>query len=596
MGRKEIKRKHLKSRLLKNIFVILAVSMIISTVAGCWYFARLVREQKLSDERSRLQQVSSQLSFMTEDIRQFAKSILIDEELQRLLEEDTSGSEYLRLRRSNRVGKRLVFYENLRTYIASIFLRMEDGTNYGTSTSVADTAYTESRMSGEHAADFDANEESVYSEPYQEGGEERICYPVRMLDRYHFGQWEGTLYIEMRLDYFLDQVRAYAGEDAYVCLMDHEGKPLYEQDPDGNLLEGMKEADAAKEGIYQVKGGYLVCDSVDGAGWMLCTLITNGYLWRMSRFVLVFFLLSFLFSFLLILVFISRLIESSIHPVTELSEKMKTISYGKLEGIDIVPTGDEIETLYECFGDMLVQLRKGEEDRLRYEKQKREMEYDILMSQIHPHYLYNVLNTVVYLAAAGRNRDVVKIVRSLSYTLQDTLNIGEENVETTIEKELTLTEKYLDIQKYRYPETFTVHIRCEEALKMCRVPKTVIQPLVENAIFHGILPAERPGNIYVQISAEEEELWILVEDDGVGISREHLERFARGEELPRQKRERKHIGISNVRDRIRYLYGEDYGMEIRRKEGGGTSILLRLPFLMTEQKAEEGGKEKGEAQ
>lgn len=593
MGRKDVKRNHLRKKLLKNTALILAVSMIISMAVGYWYFEGVVKEQKIFDERSRLQQVSNQLSFMTKDIEQFAKSILIDEELQRLLGEELPDSEYLFQRRFNKITKRLVFYGNLRTYIVSTILHMEDGTNYSSSYSANDTAYLENKLLKEEIAKYAGNDAYVYSDPYgKDSGDAQICYQVQMLDQYHFGQRKGTLYIEMSLDYFLNQVRTYADADDYVCLLGNDGNILYEQDAEGKLSGGLQEIGRPEEGIYKVTGGYLICDSVDGAGWELCTLITNQYLWKMSRFVLVFFMLSFLLSLILILVFISGLIENSIRPVTELSERMKTIRYGKLENIEIIHTGDEIETLYECFGDMMVQLQKGEEERLQYEKQKREMEYDIMLSQIHPHYLYNVLNTVVYLAAAGRNKDVVKIVRSLSYTLQDTLNIGEENVETTVEKELTLTESYLDIQKYRYPDMFTADIRCENGLEECRVPKTIIQPLVENAILHGILPGERKGCIWVSIYEEKEGLSILVEDDGVGISEENLERLSRGEEILAGKRERKHIGISNVRDRIRYLYGESYGMEITKREGGGTRVFLHLP--LTEMlKVEKRGSEEG---
>lgn len=143
-----------------------------------------------------------------------------------------------------------------------------------------------------------------------------------------------------------------------------------------------------------------------------------------------------------------------VRPVTELSKQMERTEYGKQQPIHIVHTGDEIEILYQCFQDMMTELYKGEQERIAYEKQKRDMEYDITLSQINPHYLYNVLNTVVYLSAAGKNQDVVKIVHSLIYTLHETLKVGDGNVETTIEKELELTKCYLDIQRYRYPDFF----------------------------------------------------------------------------------------------------------------------------------------------
>lgn len=106
----------------------------------------------------------------------------------------------------------------------------------------------------------------------------------------------------------------------------------------------------------------------------------------------------------LVLLVVSRILENMVRPVTELSKQMERTEYGKQQPIHIVHTGDEIEILYQCFQDMMTELYKGEQERIAYEKQKRDMEYDITLSQINPHYLYNVLNTVVYLSAAGKIR------------------------------------------------------------------------------------------------------------------------------------------------------------------------------------------------
>ncbi len=133
MERRRGKKKQLKWRILGSIALILAVSMTISSLAGYWYFERIVREQKISDERSRLIQVSGQLTFLAEDIRQFARSILIDAELQELLEEDVAGSAYRKQRRNNKVSARLIFYGSLRGYIKDMIIRTEDGACYGSS-------------------------------------------------------------------------------------------------------------------------------------------------------------------------------------------------------------------------------------------------------------------------------------------------------------------------------------------------------------------------------------------------------------------------------------------------------------------------------
>lgn len=271
--------------------------------------------------------------------------------------------------------------------------------------------------------------------------------------------------------------------------------------------------------------------------------------------------------------------EGIIQPIIQLSRKMENTHYDKLQIQEMVQTGDEIQILYECYNDMVGEIQRGMEQRMEYEKQKKEMEFDILLSQINPHYLYNVLNTVVYLSAMGKNREVVEIANALIYSLQETLRLGDKNIETTIKTELELTRCYLKIQEYRYPETFKVTIECPETMMDYSVPKTIIQPLVENAILHGILPEEENGSIQISIRQEEETLVIAVQDDGVGITDEHLTLFEQGHPITYGRNDRKHIGISNVRDRIRYLYGEPYGMWIERLPERGTRVTLRLPVI-----------------
>ena len=177
----------------------------------------------------------------------------------------------------------------------------------------------------------------------------------------------------------------------------------------------------------------------------------------------------------------------------------------------------------------------------------------------------------------------MKIVHSLIYTLHETLKVGDGNVETTIEKELELTKCYLDIQRYRYPDVFQVEVKCEEGLKDCLVPKTMIHPLVENAILHGILPTEASGKIWIIIQKQGGKLCVMVKDEGIGVSKEQLKRFKQGETMAENKT-RKHIGVENVRERIRYLYGEGFGMEIQSTQGKGTTVILTLPVKRAEEK------------
>lgn len=584
MERKELRKGGLKWKILKSITIFIAVSMAFSALAGYLYFVRIVREQKISDEEVKQQQIVNQMQFMTEDIDNFAKSVIIDETLQMALEEEEQLSEFELSRKKDRISKRLAFYNSLKTYVASSFLELENGGRYGSGFGASEEDYLERKFGIREFVEFKKDDSLQYSKPYI-GLESRVtspvvCYRVKIWSQEDFGKQQGTLYIEVYLNYFIDQMEVYGQEYENVCLTGSSGEVLFQNDKDKKIQEYIKKQGTIKENLsLRTENGYLICHAVGYTGWELYTLITDGYLWRQSYFVLNFFAISFVLSLGLVLVFTSRTLEKRIKPITYLSQQMGNTQYDSMDSVEIVHTGDEIQTLYECYQAMIGEIQRGIEERITYEKQKKEMEFDIMLSQVNPHYLYNVLNTVVYLAAAEKNKRIVKIVNALIYTLQETLNLGEGRVETTIEKELELTKCYLQIQEYRYPDMFETEISCPESLKGYRILKRSIQPLVENALLHGILPTESKGKITVTIEEAEGNIIVMVRDSGQGIADDRLLKFRNREQIVYEKNGRKHIGISNIRDRIEYLYGEPYEMKIRRRKEGGTEVMMRLPVL-----------------
>lgn len=584
MERKELRKGGLKWKILRSITIFIAISMAVSALAGYLYFARIVREQKISDEEAKQQQIVNQMQFMTEDIDNFAKSIIIDETLQMALEEEEQLNAFALAEKKDRISKRLAFYNSLKTYVASSFLELENGARYGSGFGASEEDYLDRKFGIKEFVEFQKDHSLQYSKPYI-GLESRVtspvvCYRVKIWSQEDFGKQQGTLYIEVYLNYFIDQMEVYGQEYENVCLTGNSGEILFQNDKENKIQEYIKKQGRTEDDLSRrTESGYLICHAVGDTGWELYTLITNAYLWRKSYFVLNFFAISFVLSLGLVLVFTSKTLEKRIQPITYLSQQMGTMQYDSMESVEMVHTGDEIQTLYECYQAMIGEIQRGIEERIAYEKQKKEMEFDIMLSQVNPHYLYNVLNTVVYLAAAEKNKRIVKIVNSLIYTLQETLNLGEGNVETTIEKELELTRCYLQIQEYRYPDMFEVEITCPDQLRKYSILKTSIQPLVENALLHGILPTESKGKILVTIERAAEEIVVKVKDSGQGIGDDPLLKFQNRERIIYEKNGRKHIGISNIRDRIEYLYGEPYGMKIKRQKEGGTEVMMCLPVL-----------------
>jgi two-component system sensor histidine kinase YesM len=210
-----------------------------------------------------------------------------------------------------------------------------------------------------------------------------------------------------------------------------------------------------------------------------------------------------------------------------------------------------------------------------YEQEaKRKSELEVLQSQIHPHFLYNTLNSVVRLAGTGKNEDVITMITSLSRFFRISLSKGEHFI--SVADELEHIRNYLIIQKMRYKNKFEYAIEADEAALECRTMKLVLQPLVENAIYHGIEPSADEGFITISARLLEGKLCLQVKDDGLGISPQKLSDLLTG---PTHQDDGSGIGLRNVHERIRLNYGEDYGLQIESEREEGTTVSVWLPCL-----------------
>lgn len=265
-------------------------------------------------------------------------------------------------------------------------------------------------------------------------------------------------------------------------------------------------------------------------------------------------------------------------PISNLSRLMKRAQTGDLTVRFDNHYQGEIGQLGDAFNAMVDKI--NELLRLVYaeQKQKREAEMKILREQIKPHFLYNTLDSIQWMAKRYQAKDIVETVRALSNFFRICLSSGKEYI--TLREEMSLVRSYLDVQKFRYEDLFEYEPFCPEELLDCEVPRLIIQPLVENALYHGIKESDQErGNIRIRIEKEEPDiLLVLVMDDGAGMSPKEcgrLNKILRMEERPEEIRA---FGVRNVHDRIRFSYGEAYGLFYRPGTGGGTIAEIRLPL------------------
>lgn len=282
------------------------------------------------------------------------------------------------------------------------------------------------------------------------------------------------------------------------------------------------------------------------------------------------------FAFVLILIiFLSYQIPLSIsRPVRKLSEVTDQVAKGNLEVRSDVQGGSEMAVLSQSLNTMIDKINELLEQVTEEQIRLRKAEFELLQSQINPHFLYNTLDAIVWLAESGEHKKVVSMVGSLSDFFKTSLNQGRDVV--SIREELQHVRSYLEIQQVRYQDILNYEIQVPEELEQYRIPKITIQPLVENALYHGIKNKRGPGKITISGRCEGESFVLLIEDNGIGMTPERLQQIT--EEIENENpAERDIYGLYNVNERIRLNFGEKYGISIESTYGEGTIVTVLLP-------------------
>ena len=256
-------------------------------------------------------------------------------------------------------------------------------------------------------------------------------------------------------------------------------------------------------------------------------------------------------------------------PISNLSRLMKRAQTGDLDVHFDNHYKGEIRQLGDAFNSMVDKIKELLELVYREQKKKREAELKILHEQIKPHFLYNTLDTIQWMAKKYHAQDIVEMVLALSNFFRISLSQGKEYI--ALSQEIAMVKSYLDIQKFRYEELFEYETQVDERILKCSVMKLCLQPLVENALYHGIKESDREkGNIWIRAYPEDGQYIILqVEDDGAGMSREKCEELNFWLKQKERTEEVAAYGILNVNDRIKIAFGDGCGLHYEQRPGEG---------------------------
>jgi len=271
-----------------------------------------------------------------------------------------------------------------------------------------------------------------------------------------------------------------------------------------------------------------------------------------------------------IFVFFSFFMSSRItQPIKELEASIEAVQEGNFD-IQLDIDGEyEVVQLTKSYNVMIRKIRNLMDQILIEQEAKRKSELSSLQAQINPHFLYNTLDSIVWMAEHEKHEDVILMTSSLASLFRISISKGQMII--PVKKEIDHAKHYLTIQKMRYKDKFTFKFEIDETIYDYEVLKLILQPIIENSIYHGIRHMVDEGEITIRGYLKEDHLYFEVEDDGLGMSEEVIQNVLY-EEANEQG-----VGLNNVHERIRLMYGKQYGLEIESEIEEGTKIIFKLP-------------------
>lgn len=374
----------------------------------------------------------------------------------------------------------------------------------------------------------------------------------------------------------------------YNVILDENDRVIFNseefQNGDGETIvtEYLNEIiDQVAQGLNSGKSGTMI-RHLAGSKYLISYIGEDEYNWKFIRMIpfadipdrnttigAVAFVVIILNGFLIFIftVAISRIVTV---PVDHLLDSMKDIEKGIFRQVNIKTYSQEFNRLCQGYNIMISKIQELIQDIIDKQRLLRQVELNALMAQIKPHLLYNTLDSIHSLALSGKNDQVCELVEALGSFYRGCVSRGEEII--TIGEDVAVVRNYLKIQKIRYPNLFEAVFLIDESCNSYRIPKLTLQPLVENALYHGIRAQGKPGTIVVGVERVDDQIRLWVEDDGKGMSKEQVEGIMSAD----IEDSKNGFGLRGTMERIKIFTGRDDSFKITSGPGEGTKIEIIL--------------------
>ncbi len=398
----------------------------------------------------------------------------------------------------------------------------------------------------------------------------------------------GVLLVDMKYSTFtqmLDELNETNSTGQYMYLTDSDGTIIYhpkQMQINAGLFEENNLAvpeydDGITEETFNGESRVVITDTIAYTGWRLISVIPASSfsltLTQMRTFV--FLVLTIM---VLAVIVVNRLVADRIsRPVTNLDEAIRKAGEQDTIPDEAYQDGSlEVSHLGRTLQEYQIRNRQLMEDVVREQEEKRRSELDALQSQINPHFLYNTLDSIVWMIESGSSKEAIQMITQLANIFRISLSKGHTII--PLVDELRHAENYMRIQKVRFKNAFTWRFDTDPKLNGYSTVKLIIQPILENAIYYGVKNMDEDGMIIVRDWIDDGDLYIAVEDNGFGMPKEVVDHLL-DEDRSHVRSKGSGVGLYNVHQRIRLRFGPQYGLTVESEPDSGTVVIMRMPAI-----------------
>ena len=410
----------------------------------------------------------------------------------------------------------------------------------------------------------------------------------REVQSYENGTFRGVILINLNMNKITEICNSFQEkQENFICIINDKGELVYEQqngrerfafDEKENRQELNTALGKTKESCFRLNyrgEKYLVTRTdMKTTGWTLVSMVPYKSVMAETMAISGVMILAVAITLIVTLLLLNRILTGVVKPLKKLEKYMVQVNPDNMDQRMEILTDDEIGHLSMKFNQMMDRIRNLKEQVIEEQEDKRKYELQALQAQINPHFLYNTLDSIIWMAETN-DSNIVAMTEALAKLFRISLNKGNEEI--SLERELEHVKNYLIIQSMRYADKFTYEISAEPGVERCRTIKLILQPIVENCIYHGIKKKRGTGKITIRAYRREQNLIIEVSDDGCGMPEEICRKIL-SDEIESENISGSGIGVKNVNERIQLRFGKKYGLSYSSEEGVGTTVTYVLPY------------------